>query len=381
MVRLAASREDTESSFFIYKIDEDKKLYNEIKVEKMSELKDFKCPNCGGRLEFDAQTQKLKCPYCDGTFDPEVFNEGDNYTVSSEKWEDDDIVVYTCKSCGGTIMADRDTAASSCPYCGNPVVMTSNVSGIYKPKKVIPFLLDKKQAKERYKNFLKGKVLLPDAFKNEAVIDEMKGIYVPYWLFGGKANARMWFDATRVRHWNEGEFMCTETSYYKVFRSGSVRFADVPVDASGKIDDLLTESIEPFDIKEAKEFSENYLAGYYADKYSISAEESRQKANSRIANSTTSLFASTTRMYDSCAPSSSSISISDGRQDYVMYPVWLLNIKYGSKLYTFAMNGQTGKFVGELPIDRGKLGRIAISVFLGVTAAMTALQYLLYLVR
>ncbi len=380
MVRLAASREDTEFSFFIYKIDEDKKLYNEIKVEKMSELKDFKCPNCGGRLEFDAQTQKLKCPYCDGTFDPEVFNEGDNYTVSSEKWEDDDIVVYTCKSCGGTIMADRDTAASSCPYCGNPVVMTSNVSGIYKPKKVIPFLLDKKQAKERYKNFLKGKVLLPDAFKNEAVIDEMKGIYVPYWLFGGKANARMWFDATRVRHWNEGEYMCTETGYYKVFRSGSVRFADVPVDASGKIDDLLTESIEPFDIKEAKEFSENYLAGYYADKYSVSAEESRQKANSRIANSTTSLFASTTRMYDSCAPSSSSISISDGRQDYVMYPVWLLNIKYGSKLYTFAMNGQTGKFVGELPIDRGKLGRIAISVFLGVTAAMTALQYLLYLV-
>ena len=380
MVRLAASREDTEFSFFIYKIDEDKKLYNEIKFEKMSELKDFKCPNCGGRLEFDAQTQKLKCPYCDGTFDPEVFNEGDNYTVSSEKWEDDDIVVYTCKSCGGTIMADRDTAASSCPYCGNPVVMTSNVSGIYKPKKVIPFLLDKKQAKERYKNFLKGKVLLPDAFKNEAVIDEMKGIYVPYWLFGGKANARMWFDATRVRHWNEGEYMCTETGYYKVFRSGSVRFADVPVDASGKIDDLLTESIEPFDIKEAKEFSENYLAGYYADKYSVSAEESRQKANSRIANSTTSLFASTTRMYDSCAPSSSSISISDGRQDYVMYPVWLLNIKYGSKLYTFAMNGQTGKFVGELPIDRGKLGRIAISVFLGVTAAMTALQYLLYLV-
>ena len=215
----------------------------------------------------------------------------------------------------------------------------------------------------------------------QAVIDEMKGIYVPYWLFGGKANARMWFDATRVRHWNEGEYMCTETSYYKVFRSGSVRFADVPVDASGKIDDLLTESIEPFDIKEAKEFSENYLAGYYADKYSISVEESRQKANSRIANSTTSLFASTTRMYDSCAPSSSSISISDGRQDYVMYPVWLLNIKYGSKLYTFAMNGQTGKFVGELPIDRGKLGRIAISVFLGVTAAMTALQYLLYLVR
>lgn len=346
----------------------------------MSELKEFKCPNCGGRLEFDARTQKLKCPYCEGTFDPEIFDEGDHYTVSSEEWKDDNIVVYTCNSCGGSIMADRDTAAGNCPYCGNPVVMTSNVSGIYKPKKVIPFLLDKKQAKEKYAQFLKGKPLLPNAFKSEAAIEELKGIYVPFWLFGGKANARMWFDATRTRHWTEGDYICTETSYYKLFRSGSVRFADVPVDASGKIDDVLTESIEPFDVSKARDFSENYLAGYFADKYDISAEDSRSKANARIANSTSSLFASTTGMYESCIPSSSSISISEGRQDYVMYPVWLLNMRYQGKTYSFAMNGQTGKFVGELPIDKGKLFRIALSVFFGVTAALSLIQYVLYLV-
>ena len=343
----------------------------------MSELKDFKCPNCGGILEFDAQTQKLKCPYCEGKFDPEIFDEGDHFTVSSGLSEDDDMIVYSCRSCGGQIIADRDTAASSCPYCGSPVVMTSNVSGIYKPKKVIPFLLDKKQAKERYRQFLKGKPLLPDKFSNEATIDEIKGIYVPYWLFGGKANARMWFDATRTRHWTEGDYICTETSYYKLFRSGSVRFADVPVDASGKIDDLLTESIEPFDVSQAKDFSDNYLAGYFADKYNISAEDSRAKANSRIATSTSSLFASTTGMYETCVPSSSSISINEGRQDYVMYPVWLLNVKYEGKIYGFAMNGQTGKFVGELPIDKGKLARKAFSVFAAVTAALSVLQYLL----
>ncbi len=351
-----------------------------MQVTNTNKLKDFKCPNCGGRLEFDAKTQKLKCPFCEGTFDPEIFDEGDNYTVSSEEWRDDNVIVYTCNSCGGTIMADRDTAATSCPYCGSPVVMTSNVSGIYKPRKVIPFLLDKKQAKEKYRNFLKGKTLLPDAFKSEATIDELKGIYVPFWVFGGKANARMWFDATRTRQWSEGDYLCRETSYYKLFRSGSVRFADVPVDASGKVDDVLTESIEPFDIAEAKEFSDNYLAGYYADKYDISAEESRQKANSRIANSTARLFSSTTGIYETCVPSSSSITINDGRQDYVMYPVWLLNVKYGGKTYTFAMNGQTGKFVGELPIDKGKLARIALSVFLGVSAAATAIQYLMYMV-
>ena len=143
----------------------------------------------------------------------------------------------------------------------------------------------------------------------------------------------------------------------------------------------MTESIEPFDVTEAKEFTDNYLAGYYADKYDVSAEESRQKANSRIANSTSWMFSSTTNMYESCVPSSSSITITEGRQDYVMYPVWLLNVKYEGKKYTFAMNGQTGKFVGELPIDKGKLARIALSVFLGVSAAATAIQYLLYMVR
>ena len=346
----------------------------------MSNLKDFKCPNCGGRLEFDPQSQKLKCPYCDGEFDPVIFDEGTDYQVTTEEWDDENIYIYTCKSCGGTIMADADTAASSCPYCGNPVVMVSNVSGIYKPKKVIPFLLDKKEAKKKYKQFLKGKPLLPTAFVNEATVDEIKGIYVPYWLYGGKANASIWFDATRSRSWREGNDMVTETSYYKLFRSGSVRFADVPVDASSKIDDVLTESIEPFDISAAKDFNDNYLAGYYADKYDKEADELSQKANSRIMNSTASLFASTTGIYDTCYPSSSSITITQGSQDYVMYPVWLLNVKYKGKTYTFAMNGQTGKFVGELPTDHMKAIWIFLGVFASTSIFMTLLQYILYLV-
>ena len=347
----------------------------------MSELKEFKCPNCGGILEFDAKTQKMKCPYCDGTFDPDLFNDEIDFTVDGEQWNDSDLVIYTCNSCGGTIMADKDTAASSCPYCGNPVVMTGNVSGIYKPKKIIPFKLDKKEAKDRYRKFLKGKTLLPSAFKSEATIDEIKGIYVPYWNFDGRASARMWFDATRRRHWIEGDYNCTEISYYKVFRAGSIGFMDVPVDASSKIGDEMTQSIEPFDVRDSKGFNENYLVGYLADKYDVSVEESRKIANSRIANSTASMFASTTSMYDSCIPSSSSIYINQGKQEYVMYPIWLLNVKYRDKIYSFAMNGQTGKFVGTLPTDKGKLISIALGVFLAVTVALTAIQYVVYMVR
>ena len=346
----------------------------------MSELKEYKCPNCGGRLEFDTQTQKLKCPFCEGVFDPELFDEETDFVVSNEQWNDSDLLMYTCNSCGGTIMADEQTAASSCPYCGNPIVVTGNVSGIYKPKKVIPFAFDKKQAKEKYREFLKGKPLLPPAFRSDAVIDEIKGIYVPYWIFDGKANAGMWFDATRSHSWSDGEYNYHETSYYKVFRSGRVDFSDIPVDATSKIADDLTESIEPFDATQAKDFSSNYLPGYYADKYDVDVEESRKIANSRISNSTASLFSSTTAGYDTCVPSSSRISIVNGRQEYVMYPVWLLNVKYDGKIYPFAMNGQTGKFVGELPTDKGRYLSILLGVFLGGTALLSAIQFILYLV-
>ena len=345
----------------------------------MSELKDFKCPNCGGRLEFDANTQKLKCPYCEGTFDPDIFNEHEEVTVDSEPWYSDDIKVYTCNSCGGVLMTDKDTAATTCPYCDNPIVLTSNVSGIYKPKRVIPFMLDKKQAKERYKQHLKGKPLLPDAFKDEATIDEIKGVYVPFWLFDGKANARIWFDAVNHRYWSDHNYSYTETSRYKVFRSGYVRFADVPVDASSKVDDQLTQSVEPFNLSASKPYSDNYLAGYLADKYDIDVPESKEKANSRIANSTAAMFRSTTSHYDNCIPTSTHIGISEGKQEYVMYPMWLLNVKYEGKLYRFAMNGQTGKFVGDLPTDKGKLIKIMLLVFFGVTAILNVLQYLMYL--
>lgn len=345
----------------------------------MSELKEFKCPNCEGRLQFDTDSQKLKCPYCDGVFDPESFDEAKEFLVENSEWNDSDLVTYTCNSCNGVIMADKNTAASSCPYCNNPVVISGNVSGVLKPKKILPFLLDKQKAKEKYKQHLKGKVLLPKAFKSDATIDEIKGVYVPYWIFDGKANASMWFDATKTRSWSSGEYTMVETSYYKVYRSGSVKFSKVPVDASSKIKDDITESIEPFNYYESKDFNQNYLAGYYADKYDVGVEDSRKIANNRISNSTKSLFASTTANYDSCIPTASKIEIGNGKQEYVMYPVWLLNVNYKGKYYTFAMNGQTGKFVGDLPEEKGKLAFLSLGIFLGIMGISSLIQYLVYL--
>ena len=49
-----------------------------------------------------------------------------------------------------------------------------------------------------------------------------------------------------------------------------------------------------------------------------------------------------------------SINHVTGDVQYAMAPVWILTTRYQDKPFTFVMNGQTGKLVGELPVDENK---------------------------
>ena len=150
---------------------------------------------------------------------------------AGSEWQDGEsegLRTYVCKSCGGEIVGDANTAATACPFCGSPVVMTGQLSGALKPDYVIPFKLDKKAAKERLKKHLTGKRLLPKAFKSENHISEVKGIYVPFWLYDTDADADIRYRATKTRFWSDSDYDYTETSYYAVHRSGSLGFDHVP---------------------------------------------------------------------------------------------------------------------------------------------------------
>ena len=339
-----------------------------LKENIMEELHEYKCPCCGGAIAFDSSLQKLKCPYCETEFDIEDFkaygeavdcdtDDDMGWDDSSSEWTDNDadgVVEYVCNSCGGVIMADVNTAATACPYCGNPVVMTGKVSGTLRPDCIIPFKLNKEDAKKAYFKHLTGKKLLPDVFKDENHIDEIKGIYVPFWLFSADSNGRMRFKATRTRHWSDSNYNYTETSFFSVLRSGSMGFERVPVDGSSKMPDDLMESIEPYDFSDAVDFQTAYFAGYLADKYDVDRESSIGRANSRIKSSTELMLRNTVYGYTTVTTESSSVQFSNGSCSYAMYPVWILNTTWQGEKYIFAMNGQTGKFVGNLPIDKKK---------------------------
>ena len=244
----------------------------------MPTLQEYKCPCCGGAIEFDSSLQKMKCPYCDTEFDMETLasydaglkDEQDSMeweTSAGGEWQEGEangLRSYICRSCGGEIVGDANTAATSCPFCGNPVVMMGQFSGALRPDFVIPFKLDKNAAKAGLQKHLTGKRLLPKIFKDQNHIDEIKGVYVPFWLFDTDADARVRYRTTKLRCWSDSEYNYTETSHFLVHRGGSVGFEHVPVDGSSRMADDLMESIEPYDFSDAVDFQTAYLAGYLA---------------------------------------------------------------------------------------------------------------------
>ncbi len=342
----------------------------------MSDIINYRCPNCGGEIAFHAGNQKLTCEYCDSQFTVEELEKYQQYLKQQEQkdeskqqtaqtadtsWDDENLNEYVCGSCGGTIICDANTAATTCPYCDSPVVIKGRVSGQLQPDFVIPFIWDKEQAIEQMKKHFKGKVLLPKAFKTGHKLEEIKGVYVPFWLFDSEADAYAQFDATKVSTWRSGNYRYTKTDTYRLHRDASMMFEKVPVDGSTRMDDAYMEAIEPYDYSKLTGFKPAYLAGFMADKYDVDAFASIPRAQQRMQNTTVSEIRNSIHGYDTCKLSSVQMNYTKQASRYALLPVWVLNATYGGKKYRFAMNGQTGKFVGELPVSWGKFWALLLS--------------------
>ena len=198
---------------------------------------------------------------------------------------------------------------------------------------------------------------------------------MPFWLYDGKVEGKAEFNATKVRTFRSGDYEITETSHFLCDRSGTISFARVPADASSKMPDDLMDSVEPYDYSELKEFSMAYLPGYLADKYDVSVEEDEERADKRGQNSLIEFFESDIKGYTTVTKKDADTKVKISKTSYVLMPVWLLSTKWKDENYLFAMNGQTGKLVGDLPTDKGKFW----GTFAGIVVIAEVLMALLKL--
>ncbi len=348
---------------------------------------EYKCPCCDAGLVFGEDTQQLTCEYCSNTFEidavkayndsqqqiEETFDweEGENQTWSEA--EQQTMRSFVCPSCGGEIVTEEHTAATFCPFCDNPTIMPGRVSGGWKPDGMIPFKTSKEDAKTAFLNLCKGKPLLPKFFTEDQRLEKITGMYVPFWLYDCAGELDGSYKATRVHHWSDSQYNYTRTEHFLLNRSADADFAGIPMDGSSKMEDTFMESIEPYDYSQVERFDMAYLSGYLADKYDVESKQGESRIRQRVNNALEDLIQPTLVGYSTAVPTRRNVNVRHSRVRYVLMPVWILNTRYRDKLYTFAMNGQTGKITGTLPICPK---RTAIW-FGGLTAGITALSALL----
>ncbi len=362
-----------------------------------TQITNYQCPACMGPLHFVGESGRLECDYCGSDFNvaeiealykekeqkaakatedttnAPVTKDGSEWDVSglNEDWGADaeGMRAYSCPSCGAELLCEATTAATSCPYCGNPTVVPGQFSGILKPDYVLPFQLSKEDAIKALKKHYRKKPLLPSTFSKANHLEEIKGVYVPFWMYDGEASGSAQFHATQVHTYTSGDYEITETSHYDVRRAGSLGFEKIPVDASSKMPDDYMDSIEPYDYSALKPFSTAYLPGFLADKYDVSVEDSRERADKRCVGSLSCALKGTVSGYTTCNETSRNIHLKRGKVQYALLPVWLLNTKWEGKDFLFAMNGQTGKLVGNLPVSTKRV----IGLFAAIAAPLIAI--------
>lgn len=339
----------------------------------------YKCPACGSSLTYDGKSGKLVCGACGNEFELEdmeamdLDREGSNVTfdVTAESFDaadDAGLDAYHCKMCGAELICEDTTTATECPYCGSPTILPERIQGGVKPEKIVPFVVEKEKATQMFRDYFQGKKLLPDVFKKSAnEIKELRKLYVPYWLFDCDAYGDVVYDAEKKHTTREGDWEVTRTEHYLVRRTGTLGFDNIPVDGSKKMDVRIAESLEPYDLTKAVPFQSAVLSGAMADHADIAAEDCKSRAAERVENSTEQAMRDSVTGYTSVSVRKKLIQSENGKATPVLLPVWLITTekeeKAGKKIYTFAINGQSGELTCDVPADKGKYWTWLLGIF------------------
>ncbi|MEA4911511.1 MAG: TFIIB-type zinc ribbon-containing protein [Oscillospiraceae bacterium] len=318
----------------------------------------YKCPNCGGAIVFDPATQDIICPYCKSHYTKKDFD-GTTAKAGADDGFESDAATYTCGNCGAQIVTTATTAATYCYFCHTPVVLEKRLSGTKKPDYVLPFKLTKDQATERLTGLFKSARFLPPIFKDRGELEKVSGVYFPYWFTDSDADVALRGTGQNIRVWRAGDYEYTETSIYEIRRGGNVllnSLSEPAIKDAGKVN---LDYVCPFDDTSFENFSMTYLAGLFAEQRELDqldvAEKMRAKMNTLAGNA----VRSTIGAYSSVSVDSLNVDVKNTVWKYALLPVWVMTYNVEGTRYVYAINGQSGKIYGDLPVDKKKLNRVS----------------------
>lgn len=335
----------------------------------------MKCPNCGGPLVYDIESDMMKCSYCDGSSSKES---GKMYTDYHPQFapETPDIApikdymemnIYHCSSCGADLMVGQTQASTFCSYCGSPSIVYERVSKEEKPSKIIPFKLSESQALACIKDRFGYGSYIPPQIRN-LTPKEVRAIYIPFWLYTAYIRKNVTLKVNR----NDGQMTC--------FRDVSCTYHNVTMDGSLRLSNDFSKRLEPYYMNELEDFDIAYLSGFYADKYDVPYDALTEQVKKRCKNFLNGEILRSCPGANYALTKSGKIANyteSNAREEYelkdityALLPAYFVNVEYESGKQLIIVNGQTGKVIGNIPFEKEqflkmfvKNGLISCTVF------------------
>ncbi len=354
------------------------------------DLTNYKCPNCGSNLAFEPELKKLHCKQCDSSFElAEIANEEKQSleadykieTVNPSETDDKKRALnnqdfasgthgYHCDNCGAEVITENDTASSFCYYCHSPVIFTDKIQGEYRPDKIVPFRINKKTAQEKFLSWTKKYKLLAKGFASLEHLEKMTGIYVPFWLAKATADFDVAGYGERVEVSETSTKTYTTYKKYHFERSGNIDLKEIKTLASVKLNSDLIYSVESPVNSVAEPFNPAYLSGYFSERFSIDKKDVEPETNRRLKQAVDNVIVSQINRYTNLHYTRNQRNIEIEEWQYVLFPIWILTFNFRGKVYVYALNGDTGEFFGELPMDKSRLWKRIAASFAGILAIL-----------
>ena len=333
----------------------------------------FVCPNCGANINFDPGKQLLHCDYCDTDISPDAVIQKDDAveTTYTESEADDSsetgykeysTTVFTCKECGGEILAFDNTVATFCSYCGASTVLASRVGKERAPERIIPFKITKQQSEELYKKALSRALYAPNSMKENTVIEKFRGIYMPYWIYKFRENRPVTLKGQK--DYRRGDYIIHEQ--YDINLEVDAWYDGLSFDASSQFSDSLSEAIAPYDYKEAVPFNTSYMSGFYADAADTDAGLYEENCKNIVIADIFQKISTNSSMKKVSLKAESRNNLSPETKETALgyFPVWFLSSRHGDRVSYAVVNGQTGEVATDIPIDFRKylIGSLILAV-------------------
>ncbi len=336
------------------------------------------CPTCSSQLTYSADKQKIACGHCGFERDYDKANDliKEQSLALAESLKTKYIPkesgkkVIDCQGCGSKLMIDETEVSVRCNFCGSEKVNEKAYDqNIIQPQAIVAFKIGKKQAVDKFKEWINKGWFHPNKLKQLAALGDLHGIYVPFWTYDSQTytewsgEAGYYYYETQQVYEN-GQYVSKEVRKTRwEWRNGCFNefFDDVLIVASKGLPEKIISNIYPYRLEELSNHNPELMVGWEAEIYSLDVKEGYNKAEAIM---TDRLRERARREIGGDTHRNLSIDADFYEQSFkhIILPVWLCTYQYNGKPYQFAVNGQTGKIKGQKPISVIKIVLLVIFI-------------------